>query len=203
MRYVVVLISMLICAGAAEKGAEGESIFNGKDLTGWKVQTKGKSDFKYWTVKESCIVVKNCPKKRASNLWTEKKYKDFELTLEFKFGEGNIDSGVFLRSHREQIQLGVSGSLKRDMTCSPYIPIKGKGYPVEAKNIKKLLKVKDWNSMKITAVGSVYKVWLNGEFVMEYNSPSAKKEGPIGLQLHGARVMEVSFRSLKVKELTK
>ena len=65
--------------------------------------------------------------------WTEKEYKNFEMELGFRFIDGTIDSCIHLRNS-DQIQIGISGSLKRDMTCSPYIP--GKGYPVEAKNIQ-------------------------------------------------------------------
>jgi len=58
------------------------------------------------------------------------------VEFEFRMGEGRVDSGMHVRT-KDQIQIGISGSLNRDMTCSPYIP--GKGYPVEAKNINKLL----------------------------------------------------------------
>ena len=85
------------------------------------------------------------------------------------------------------------------MSCSPYIP--GKGYPVEAKNIKKLLKGKDWNTMRIQAVGNEYTVWLQSEKVMTYKSDSAIAEGPLGIQLHGSRNMAIDYRKLKLAEL--
>ncbi|MFP6892872.1 MAG: DUF1080 domain-containing protein [Opitutales bacterium] len=138
------------------------------------------------------------PKKKGSVLWTKKKYRDFVMELDFRFGEGTVDSGVHVRT-QDQIQIGISGSLKRDMTCSPYIP--GKGYPVEAKNVKKLLKAKDWNTMRIRAIGNQYTVWLQGEEVMTYKSGSAKEEGPIGIQLHGSRIMGIDYRNMKVAEL--
>ncbi len=144
------------------------------------------------------LVIQSGPKKKGSVLWTEKKFKDFIVELDFRFGEGTVDSGVHVRN-RDQIQIGISGSLKRDMTCSPYIP--GKGYPVEAKNIKKLLKAKDWNTMRIRAVGKKYTVWLQGEEVMNYESSSAIEEGPIGIQLHGNRNMGIDYRNIKVAEL--
>ena len=85
------------------------------------------------------------------------------------------------------------------MTCSPYIP--GKGYPVEAKNVKKLLQAKEWNQIKIRAVGPKYTTWLQGKEVMNYESSSAVKVGPIGIQLHGNRNMKIDFRSVSIKEL--
>ena len=138
------------------------------------------------------------PRKRALFCGPEKNYKDFEVDLEFRFVDGTIDSGIHLRNS-DQIQIGISGSLKRDMTCSPYIP--GKGYPVEASDVAKLLKAKDWNKVKIRAVGPKYTTWLQGKEVMNYESGSAKKEGPIGIQLHGNRNMKIDFRNLTIKEL--
>ena len=34
--------------------------------------------------------------------------------------------------------------------------ISGKGYPVEAKGVKELLKLDDWNTMKICAEGKIW-----------------------------------------------
>jgi len=184
-------------AGGVLGQPQPKSIFNGKDFTGWEVP-KGNEVAGWYKAVDGVLKIENGPKKKGSILWTKKKYRDFIMTFEFRFGEGVVDSGVHVRN-RDQIQIGISGSLKRDMTCSPYIP--GKGYPVEAKNIKKLLKAKDWNKMIIQAVGKEYTVWLQGEKVMTYKSDSAIAEGPIGIQLHGNRVMAIDFRKLVVSEL--
>jgi hypothetical protein len=85
------------------------------------------------------------------------------------------------------------------MTCSPYIP--GKGYPAEAKNIKNLLKMGDWNTMKVKAEGSVYTMWLNGEEVLVFDSDSAIESGPVGLQLHPNRDMQIYFKNILFAEL--
>ena len=172
-------------------------IFNGKDLTGWKAP-KGNDAAGWYKAVEGVLKVQSDPKKKGSILWTRKKYRNFVMEFDFRFGEGVVDSGVHVRN-QDQIQIGISGSLKRDMTCSPYIP--GKGYPVEAKNIKQLLKAKDWNTMRIQANGKEYTVWLQGEKVMTYKSASAIEEGPLGIQLHGSRDMSIDYRNLKLAEL--
>ena len=172
-------------------------IFNGKDLTGWKAP-KGNDAAGWYKAVDGVLKVQSGPKKKGSILWTRKKYRNFVMEFDFRFGEGVVDSGVHVRN-QDQIQIGISGSLKRDMTCSPYIP--GKGYPVEAKNIKKLLKAKDWNTMRIQAIGKEYTVWLQGEKVMTYKSASAIEEGPLGIQLHGSRDMSIDYRNLKLAEL--
>ena len=172
-------------------------IFNGKDLTGWKAP-KGNDAAGWYKAVDGVLKVQSGPKKKGSILWTEKKYRNFVMEFDFRFGEGVVDSGMHVRN-QDQIQIGISGSLKRDMTCSPYIP--GKGYPVEAKNIKKLLKAKEWNTMRIQAIGKEYTAWLQGEKVMTYKSTSAIEEGPLGIQLHGSRDMSIDYRNLKLAKL--
>nr|WKN38939.1 DUF1080 domain-containing protein [Tunicatimonas sp. TK19036] len=172
-----------------------KKIFNGKNLKGW-VEPENNT---WWSVEDGILLVKSGPEKQGSILWTKKSYKDFVIQADFKMGEGTVDSGIFLRAEEQQIQIGESGSLKRDMTASPYIP--GKGYPVEAEGVKDLLKMDDWNTMKVRAEGSKYTVWLNGQEVMNYTSEDAPEEGPIGLQLHPGRDMTIDYRNIMAAEL--
>ena len=158
----------------------------------------GNDEAGWYKAVEGVLKIQSGSKKKGSILWSKKKYRNFVVEFEFRMGEGRVDSGMHVRT-KDQIQIGISGSLNRDMTCSPYIP--GKGYPVEAKNIKKLLRPKDWNTMRIQAIGKEYTVWLQGEKVMTYKSDSAIDEGPIGIQLHGGRVMGIDYRKLKLAEL--
>ncbi len=169
-------------------------IFNGKDLSGWKAP-EGNI---WWLAEDGILKVRSGPDQKGSILWTEKDYGDFVVELEFRFGEGTIDSGVHLRN-QDQIQIGISGSLKRDMTASPYIP--GKGYPVEAEGVKELLKMKDWNHLRIEVKGMNYTCFLNEKKVMTYTTDTGVEKGPIGLQLHGKRDMSIDFRNIVATEL--
>ncbi|MBC8243986.1 MAG: DUF1080 domain-containing protein [Verrucomicrobia bacterium] len=196
--------SKLICCvvllgSAAVLAAESKlkPIFNGRDLSGWEVPA-GNDAAGWYKAVDGVLKIQSGPNKKGSILWTREKYRNFVMEFDFRFGKGIVDSGVHVRN-QDQIQIGISGSLKRDMTCSPYIP--GKGYPVEAKNIKKLLKAKGWNTMRIQAVGKEYTVWLQGEKVMTYKSDSAIEEGPVGIQLHGNRNMAIDYRKLKLAKL--
>jgi hypothetical protein len=194
---LAVLLTMIIASGFApsNKDPKLKKIFNGKNLDGWKAPEGNV----WWTANKGTLAAKSDPDQKGSILWTEKAYSDFIILMDFKFGEGTVDSGIFIRSEKDQIQIGESGSLKRDMTCSPYIP--GKGYPVEAKNIKELLKMDDWNTIKVKADGTVYTMWLNGEEVLTYDSDTAIEKGPIGLQLHPGRNMEIEFKNILFAEL--
>lgn len=171
-----------------------KKIFNGKNLKGWVAPANNT----WWLPSKGILLVKSGPDKKGSILWTEKKYKDFIIETEFLMGDGVVDSGIFLRSENDQIQIGISGSLKRDLTASPYIP--KKGYPVEAK-VKDILKLKDWNTMKVKVVGKSYTVWLNGIEVMNYTSEKMVDEGPVGLQLHPGNEMSISYRNIRLAEL--
>jgi hypothetical protein len=171
-----------------------KKIFNGKNLKGWVAPANNT----WWMAGKGILFVKSGPDKKGSILWTEKKYKDFIIETDFLMGDGVVDSGIFLRSENDQIQIGISGSLKRDLTASPYIP--KKGYPVEAK-VKDILKLKDWNTMKVKVVGKSYTVWLNGIEVMNYTSEKIVDEGPVGLQLHPGNEMSISYRNIRLAEL--
>lgn len=193
---LVFLSSLALIAPAHPAGAEGlPSVFNGKDLSGWKVPENNV----WWKVKDGILQVRSDAEKKGSTLWTEKEYTNFVMQFDFRLGEGTVDSGIYVRTPKEQIQIGISGSLKRDMTASPYIA--GKGYPVEAGGVKELLKLDDWNSMTIVAKGKNYTVFLNGKHVMSYDSESAVEKGPVGIQLHGNRDMTIDYRNMTLAEL--
>ncbi len=172
-----------------------KSIFNGKDLSGWVLPENNNSN---WIAKDGTLYVKSSADKKGSILWTEKKYTNFIVSADFMMGDGIVDSGIFLRSENDQIQIGISGSLKRDLTGSPYLP--KLRYPVEA-NVKDILKLKDWNTMKIKVVDKTYTVWLNGIEVMTYSSEAIPASGPIGIQLHPGNEMSINYRNIQVAEL--
>lgn len=184
------LLLMLPCPVSAGP----EAIFNGSGLEGWKLQGAP-----YWSVVDGVLTGQSDHKMRNSILWTERSYKDFSVEVDFRFS-GDIDSGIFLRHENEQIQIGTSRSLKRDMTGSPYIGSK-RGYPQEASGVKDLLKPGDWNRMKIVAKGSAYSVSLNGSEVVEFVSETAKESGPVGLQVHPGVRMKIEFRAVTVESL--
>ncbi|MEQ6121231.1 DUF1080 domain-containing protein [Reichenbachiella sp. MALMAid0571] len=195
-RLIVMTLILIGCGFfSSAQTTKLKKAFNGKNLKGW-VEPENNI---WWKVNDGILSVQSDPDKTGSILWTEKKFEDFVIETDFKFGEGTVDSGIFLRTEKQQIQIGISGSLKRDMTGSPYIP--GKGYPVEAENIPRLLKMKGWNTMKVQAVKKVYTVWLNGEQVLQYESENAIDKGPIGLQLHPGKDMAIDFRNIMIGEI--
>ncbi|HLX60929.1 MAG TPA: DUF1080 domain-containing protein [Planctomycetota bacterium] len=200
MPKTLILISFFclsIFAASAGEDEALEPIFNGKDLTGWKVPDPNP----FWTVKDGVLVGEETDKKMKGHvLETAKEYGDVIVELEVRWTKG-ADSGVFLRKgQRWQCQIGDSVSLKKDMTCSLYLPkVAYKAAP--AHDVDKMLKVDDWNKIRIDARGPKYKIWLNGTLVNEYESNEFNEPGPIGLQIHGGLIMKVEFRNVMAKAL--
>jgi hypothetical protein len=191
-------VALFVCSfliNAVAQDVKTKSIFNGKNFKGWALPENNI----WWSISDGELWAKSDPNKTGSILWTEKEFGDFVVEADFLMGEGVVDSGFFLRSDKDQVQIGISGSLKRDMTASPYVP--GKGYPVEAKEVKELLKSDDWNTMKIQLIDQTYTVWLNGKEVMTYTSENMPDKGPIGIQLHPNNEMTIAFRNIKAAEI--
>src|SRR6516162_11415050 len=85
-------------SGTAEEKKDDEKgwvqLFNGKDLTGWKVYPKGTGE---WKVKDGILVGSG----KASHLFSERgDYKDFHFLVEAKINDkGN--SGQYFRTKFE------------------------------------------------------------------------------------------------------
>ena len=192
---VAVLLATTNLTGQDAAKAKMKTVFKGKNLKGWIVPNNNI----WWTAENGILHCKSGPNLKGSTLWTKKRYKDFVVELDFLFGDGTIDTGIFMRGdgpNSPQIQIGISGSLKRDMTGSPYVP--KQGYPKEATKSKEALKENDWNTIRAQAIGNVYNVWLNGVHVMAYTMEHPLLEGPVGLQLHGKTEMAVDFRNIRI-----
>jgi len=194
-KFLLFVCIGFIAACAPSQEQNDTSIFNGENLQGWQVPENNI----WWSVEDGLLVAKSDTAQAGSILWTEKSYKNFVVQADFKMGEGTVDSGIFIRSEDHQIQIGESGSLKRDMTASPYVP--GKGYPVEAEGVQGLLKKDDWNTLKVRADGAKLTAWLNGKEVMNYTVENAPETGAIGLQLHPNRDMDIAFKHISVEEI--
>lgn len=201
-RAVAVLVTAVLAAAATSGLLVAEeipptsalpAIFNGRDLTGWTPPAES-----HWKVVDGILVGENDAEKQGSMLYTERAYGDVILEGEVRW-DGEIDSGFMLRKPELQLQIGVSRSLKRDMTCSFYVG----NYPEEAqaKRAAELLKPGDWNRIRIRARGDTFTVWLNGEQVSQYTAAKYAEPAPIGLQIHGGLTMKVEFRDLRALEL--
>lgn len=174
-----------------------EPIFNGKGLTGWDAPNKEA----FWRVENGVLVGESDANLGENYLWSAKSYKDFVLEFDVRW-KGEIDSGIEIRKPKMQLQLGVSRSLKRDMTGSFYV---GKpGYPEEgqAKTAAQLMKPEgEWNHFRLEAKGDTFKVWINGKPASDYTNVNFGGAAPLGLQIHKGVKMKVEYRNLRLAEL--
>jgi hypothetical protein len=141
------------------------SLFNGKDLSGWKVYGTEK-----WYVANGELICESGPDKQYGYLATEKPYKDFELTLEFR-QEANGNSGVFFRSSIEGTKVSgwqVEVAPPNHDTGGIYESY-GRGWLQKIPDEKeKYLKMGKWNKMKIRVVGDRVTTWLNGKQMVDF-----------------------------------
>lgn len=184
--------------GKNKDNADGWTSLIGKDLDGWS--TKDRET--YWTLENGVITGENANKKE-SRLWTDKEYGDYELLADFKTPSDDYDSGIFLRGDTHQVQIGVSRSLKKDLTGALYCPKDKNGkYPQQPTDtIKKAHKLGEWNTFRIVTKGKNIKTYLNGELINDYDGVVYPEKGKIGLQLHSGVHMKMHFKNIKIKAL--
>ena len=187
------------CAAAEPKLAP---IFNGKDLTGWKAEASKE----FWRAENGILVGENNPAKKGNMLWSEKEYGDFVLEFDVRWkaaSERGVDTGVEMRKPNLQLQLGISGSLKVDMSGSFYTGGKP-AYPEagQAKEAKTLMKPEgQWTTFRIQAKGTTFTCWINGKKASEYTDAKYAGAAPIGLQIHPGVEMKCEYRNVKLAEL--
>lgn len=179
--------------------AKVTSIFNGKDLSGWKIHGTEK-----WYVSGGELVCESGPDAEYGYLATEKQYKDFELTLEFK-QSANGNSGVFFRSSLDGTKISgwqVEVAPPNSATGGIYESY-GRGWLIKPdEEAQKALKFGEWNTMKIRVVGGHVTTWLNGKQMVELTDEKiGKATGSIALQIHSGGGIKVNWRNLMVKEI--
>jgi hypothetical protein len=197
-RYLTPVL-LLVCPWSPTAAAEPvlQPIFNGHDLSGWQAANAEQ----FWRVDNAVLVGENNEALTGSMLRSEKSYSDFVLEFDVRW-TGEIDSGIEFRQPVIQLQLGVSRSLKRDMTASFYV---GKpGYPEagRANNPAALMKPDgEWNTFRLRANGSVFTVWINGTQAVQFTDEGFGGAAPLGFQVHGGLKMKVEFRNIRLAEL--
>lgn len=195
------------------------SLFNGRDLTGWKGLVanpvkRGKMDAATlakeqekadeimrsgWTVKDGLLIFTG----KGDNLCTEKKYGDFEMYVDWKITKDG-DAGIYLRG-TPQVQIWDTSRV--DVGAQ----VGSGGLYNNQKNESKPLKladnaIGDWNTFYITMIGDQVTVYLNGQLVVDKvplenfwdRSLPIFSEEQIELQAHGTYV---AYRDIYLKEI--
>ncbi len=178
---------------------QGEILFNGENLDGWIIHGTEK-----WYVEDGLLACESGPDKGYGYLSTEKEYDDFELTLDFK-QQANGNSGVFFRSTFEGTK--VTGwqveVAPPDHDTGGIYESYGRGWLIQIPDEKEdILKMGEWNTLKIRVVGGEVTTWLNGTQMANLNDEKiAQGKGAIALQIHDGGGIKVYWRNLRVTEL--
>jgi len=175
------------------------SIFNGKNLDGWKIYGKEK-----WYVENGDLICESGPEKEYGYLATEKNYKNFILNLEFK-QESDGNSGVFFHSKIKgtkisgwQVEVAPQGSGTGGIYESY-----GRGWLIQIPEEKEnILKPGEWNKMKILVINDQVITWLNGtEMADLWDKKIGEVNGSIALQIHSGGGIKVRWRNLMLTEM--
>ncbi|MGV3557446.1 3-keto-disaccharide hydrolase [Larkinella arboricola] len=174
-------------------------LFNGKDLTGWKIYGTEK-----WYVDNGELICESGPDKGYGYLATDKYYKNFDLSVEFK-QEANGNSGVFIRSTVEGTKVSgwqVEVAPPNHDTGGIYESY-GRGWLIQIPDEKEnILKPGEWNKLRIRAEGDRVQTWLNGQQMVDYKDEKiGKGEGGIALQIHDGGGIKVRWKNLVLKPL--
>jgi len=177
-----------------------EILFNGKDLTGWDVYGT-----EMWYVEDGELVCESGPDKQYGYLGTRKYYDDFDLSVDFKQA-ANGNSGIFIRSY---IRKGVNISGWQVEVAPPghdsggIYESYGRGWIAQIPDEKeKILKMGEWNTMRIKVVGDNVTTWLNGETMTELTDQKiGQGKGRIMLQIHSGGGIKVRWKNIRLTEL--
>jgi hypothetical protein len=175
------------------------SLFNGVDLTGWIIYGT-----ELWYVEDSLLVCESGPDKKYGYLDTDRYYKDFDLSVDFRqISDGN--SGVFFRSTVEGTRVSgwqVEVAPEGQDTGGIYESY-GRGWLVQIPDEKEsVLKPGEWNTMRIKVVGPELTTWLNGTEMVQLNdSIIGNADGRIALQIHDGGGIKVQWKNLIIESL--
>ena len=196
-----------------------KSLFNGKDLSGWK----GDSDV--WSVKDGVIHGTSHDKKLAGNTFLildGDDLEDFHLVYEARcFGN---NSGVMYRSEVLDDKKFVMRGSQCDLHPNPpYLAMlygerergivtkRGETMKIDEAGKKKVistfvpeaLDITQWLTYEITCKGNHIVHKVNGEVAIDLtdNDKNRIRKGRIGLQLHQGKPMKVDFRNIRLKRL--
>ena len=180
---------------------EYKNIFNGKNLSGWKIHGTEK-----WYVNNGELICESGPDKKYGYLSTDKAYKNFILDLDFK-QEANGNSGVFVRSDIKGTAITgwqVEVAPTNLHTGGVYESGKGgRGWLIQPDpDNEKVLKHGEWNHMRIKVVGDEVTSWLNGiQMAHLKDAKFGSGKGFIALQIHDGGDIKVRWKNLHIKEL--
>jgi len=195
-------LALALILGSTLAHAAEKSLFNGKDLTGWKGQPE------FWSVKDGAITGQTTKDLRVKEntflIWQDGEVADFELTCKFKIvdadgksaGFGN--SGIQYRSKVVKPEYSVVAGYQADFECGKTysgilyeekrrgilaqrgqkVVIKDGAKPEvtgevgKSEEIQAAIMPAEWNEYKIVAKGGHLQHFINGKQTVDVTDES-------------------------------
>lgn len=168
-------------------------------LEGWHVLGKGN-----WTYKDG-VIEGSQPEstKTYTHVVSDKSYKNFKATLNFKALKGN--SGFYFRVQPmdESRMAGIQAEIDAKQNVGGLYESYGRNWLSlpDKETVAKYFKPGEWNEMTVEGHGPHVVVHINGQKAGEVNDPSIRMEGPFALQIHGGQDVHVMFKDIQIEEL--
>lgn len=203
-----IILLFLVLPTLAFSQDNWQTLFNGKDLKGWK-QLNGKATYE---VKNNEIVGTTVLNQPNSFLVTEETFGDFVLELEFKL-DAEMNSGLQFRSEsKPDYQNGRVHGYQMEIDPSPRawtggIYDEGRRdwlYTLEYNPAaKSAYKKADWNKCRIECIGNVLRTWVNG-VPAGHVVDNLTAKGFIALQVHSISKPEevgkqIRWRNIRIQ----
>jgi Domain of Unknown Function (DUF1080) len=190
---------------AARHTGQWESLFNGKNLEGWKAYGA-----ETWVVDDHTILGESSSGKYGY-LMTTKDYTNFMLRLKFNC-ETVGNSGLFFHSRITGENpkwgpdiVGMQAEIDPRRHTAGLYESGGRGWVAlpTATGERAIRPVGQWNSLAVYVGGPHIVTRLNGVKIVDYTySPDRFKDGAIGLQIHtGQHGFRIRFKDLYIKVL--
>jgi Domain of Unknown Function (DUF1080) len=175
---------------SAPKWGKPIPLFNGKDLTGWKMNNP--SAEAAWKVEDGALVSPG----HGAEIINDSKFEDFKLHIEFN-SSPNSNSGVYLRG-RYEVQI------ETDSVQEPSSHHTGGVYGFLAPSPERARKPGKWQSFDITLVGRMITVVQNGKTIINNQEIPGITGGaldsheglPGPIYLQGSENGHVAYRNL-------
>ena len=198
------LIAWTVIALGEDPKAGSIRLFNGKSLDDWTTVGSAK-----WRAEKGVMVGgQDGDPKRSGLIMTKRKFRNFDLELDFKIDEhGKYNSGVYIRHDpkkrgRRGYQVNIGRAAAKEYTGLYLEDWLDKGD--EKDEFRKPLQ---WNRLRIRAVEAHIEVWLNGKQIVDFTDPKPAphllEAGAIAFQTYGAEGHAgwVHFRDVKIADL--
>jgi putative membrane-bound dehydrogenase-like protein len=170
-----------------------QSLFNGRDLTGWQ------GDPKLWKVENGEIVGKTAGLSRNEFLRSDLALGDFRLTAQVKLVKNDGNSGIQFRS--EPLPDGEVKGYQADVGVGWW----GKLYEEHGRGLlwkdsgEAHVRLGEWNTYEISCIGSKIRTTINGQPCVTLDDPGGARRGILAFQLHSGGATEVRYKDLKVE----